>query len=63
MPIMTLRKRGPQVGHIVCCRVIDPEDVHRLIGIEHKELYFIVQAATVDSSRGVSIDQFRDNML
>ena len=33
------------------------------IGFEHKRLCFIKQASTIDSSRGVSIDQFRDDVL
>ena len=63
MLIKSLLEGGPHIGQNVRCKVIIPKNVKRLIGFEHKRLYFIVQAATIDCSRWVSIDQFRDDML
>ena len=63
MLIKTLWKISPHVGHNVYCRVINPENMKRLIGMEHKRLYFVVQATAIDCSRGVSIDQFGNDML
>ena len=61
--INTLQERNPNVGHNVCCSVISPENMKRLVGVEHKGFYFVVQGTTVDCSRGVSVDQFGDDML
>ena len=61
--INALRKRSPNVGHFVCSSVISPENMERLVGMEHKRLYFVVQAAAIDCSLGVSIDQFGYDVL
>ena len=59
----TLRKRSPNVGHFVYCSVISLENMERLVGMEHKRLYFVVQAMAIDCPRGVAVDQFGDDML
>ena len=61
--INALRKRSPNVGHFVCSNVISPENMERLVGMEHKRLYFVVQATALDCPRGVAVDQFGDDML
>ena len=63
MPVVALWERVPHIGHNVHCRVIELKDVKWLIGFRHKKLCFIEQVATSDSSLGVSVDQFRDDML
>ena len=63
LPVMALRERGPQISHYVRSRVVELKNVKRLIGVEHKELSFFIQVSTIDSSHGVSIDQFGYNML
>ena len=50
MLIKALLEEGPHIGHNVRCSFIIPKNVKRLIGLEHKRLYFIVQAATIDCS-------------
>ena len=37
-PVMALWERGPQISHYVRRRVVEPKNVKRLIGVEHKEL-------------------------
>ena len=61
--IDTLRKRSPNVGHFICCNVINPENMEGLEGMKHQRLYFVVQATALDCSRGVAVDQFGDDML
>ena len=63
MPVVALWERGPHIGHNVHCRFIDSKDVKWLIGFRHKKLCFIEQAVTIEGSRGVFVDQFRDDML
>ena len=63
MSVVTLWERGPHIGHKFRCGVIVLKDVECLIGFRHKKLGFIKQVAAIDSSRGVSVDQFRDDML
>ena len=60
---VALRDGGPQVGHTIRCRVIDSENMKWFIGAEHKKFSFIVQATAIDCSLGVSIDQFRYDVL
>ena len=60
---MALRDRGPQVGHTIYCRVVGSENMKWFIGAEHKKFDFIVQATTIDCSLGISIDQFRYDVL
>ena len=59
---MTLWESGSHVSQHVHCRFIVPKDVECLVGFRHEKLGFFKQAATVDCSKGVSIDQFEDDM-
>ena len=60
---MTLRERGPQAGHTICCRIVRSENMKWFIGAEHKNFSFIVQMTAIDYSLGVSIDQFGYDVL
>ena len=40
-----------------------PKDVKCLIGFRHKKRGFVIKSATIDCSRGVSVDQFEDDMF
>ena len=60
---MTLRERGPQAGHTICCRIVRSENMKWFIGAEHKMFNFVVQATTINCSLGISVDQFRYDEL
>ena len=61
--VMALGKRGSHVSQSVRCRIIVTKDVECLIGFRHEKLGFVKQAAVIDCSRGVSVDQFVDDMF
>ena len=63
LTVMTLWESGAHVSQTVHCRIIVPKDVECLIGFRHEKLGFVKQAATIDCSRGVSVDQFVDDMF
>ena len=60
---MALWKRGSHVSQNVHCKIIVLKDVECLIGFGHEKLGFVEQAMTIDCSRGVSVDQFEDDMF
>ena len=61
--INTLREGSPNVGHSVSYTVVYPKNMQGLKGVVHKRFYLVVQAVTINCSRGVSINQFGDDML
>ena len=63
LAIMALWKRGSHVSESLRCRIIVTKDVECLIGFRHEKLGFVKQAATIDYSIGVSVDQFVDDMF
>ena len=61
--INSLRKGCPDVSHSLGSFIVDSKDVKGLIGVMPKRFDFIIQASTSDSSRGVTINQFGNDML
>ena len=59
---MSLKEGGPHIGQSDYCGIIVPKDVECLIGFRHKKLSFFKQASAFDCSRGVSVDQFEDDV-
>ena len=59
---MALWKGGPHVSQSVHCRVIVVKDVKCIIGFSHERLFFVIHAVTIELSRGISVDQFEDEM-
>ena len=47
----------------ICCRIVGFENMKWFVGAVHKKLDFVAQATTFDCSLGVTIDQFRYDVL
>ena len=62
LAVMALRKPGTNISHVVCCLIINPEDMKSLVGLRHEQLSFFIQAATFNSSCGIPVDQLIDDM-
>ena len=56
-------QRGSHVSESVCCIIVVSKDVECLIGFRHEKLGFVKQVATINCSRGLSMDQFGDDMF
>ena len=61
--VNSLREGSPDVSHSVSCTIVYPENVKGLERVMQKGFDFIIQAATFNCSRGVTINQFGDDML
>ena len=61
--INSLRKGCPDVSHSVSSFIVDSKDVQGLIGVMPKRFDFIIQASTSNSSRGVTIYYFGNDMF
>ena len=63
MTVVTLWESGSHVSQNVRCRIIVSKDVECLVGFRHEKPGFVKQTATIDCSRGVTVDQFEDDMF